>query len=46
MFYQVFLSPQMKRSAIISDKVGTYQLSQELLNDLRLSKALRKLKPS
>ena len=36
MFYQIFLSPQMKRSAIISNKHGIYELPQELPNDLRL----------
>ena len=34
MFYQIFLSPQMKRIVIISDKHGIY----ELPNDLRLRK--------
>ena len=34
MFYQIFLSPQVKRSAIISNKHGT----NELPNDLRLRK--------
>ena len=36
MFYQVFLSPQVKRSAIISNKQGVYELPHELPNDLRL----------
>ena len=36
MFYQIFLSPQVKRSAIISNKQGLYELSHELPNDLRL----------
>ena len=36
MFYQVFLSPQVKRSAIISNKEGVYELPHELPNDLRL----------
>ena len=36
MFYQIFLSPQVKRSAIISNK-GVYELPHELPNDLRLS---------
>ena len=35
-FYQVFLSPQMKRSAIISNKQGAYELPHELPSDLRL----------
>ena len=38
-FYQIYLSPQVKRSVIISDKDGiTYhgiELPDELLNDLR-----------
>ena len=37
MFYQIFLSPQVKRSAIISNKQGVYHLPHELLNNLRLS---------
>ena len=37
-FYQSFLSPQVKRSAIISNKQGVYELPQELPNDLRLRK--------
>ena len=36
MFYQIFLSPQVKRSAIISNKHGIYQLPRHLPNDLRL----------
>ena len=36
MFYQIFLSPQVKRSAIISNKQGVYELSYKLLNYLRL----------
>ena len=36
MFYQIFLSPQVKRSSIISNKQGVYELSHELPNDLRL----------
>ena len=36
MFYQIFLSPQMKRIVIISDKHGIYELPHELPNDLRL----------
>ena len=34
MFYQIFLSPQVKRSAIISNKHGIYELPHELPNDL------------
>ena len=36
MFYQIFLSLQVKRSAIISKKHGIYELPHELSNDLRL----------
>ena len=44
MFYQIFLSPQVKRCAIITYKHGIYELPHELPNDLRLRKLdLRKL---
>ena len=36
MFYQSFLSPQVKPSAIIGNKHDIYDLPQELPNDLRL----------
>ena len=36
MFYQIFLSLQVKQSAIISIKQGVYELPHELPNDLRL----------
>ena len=36
MLYQIFISPQVKRSAIISNKQGVYELPHELPNDLRL----------
>ena len=36
MFYQTFLSPQLKRCAIITYKHGIYGLHHELLNDLKL----------
>ena len=36
MFYQIFLSPQMKRWAIITYKHGIYELPHELPNHLRL----------
>ena len=42
MFYQIILSPQVKRCAIIAYKHGIYELPHELQNDLRL-KDLRKL---
>ena len=35
MFDQIFLSPQMKRSVIISNKHHIYQLPHEMPNDLR-----------
>ena len=41
MFYQFFLSPQVKRCAIITYKHGVYELPHEFANDLRQD--LRKL---
>ena len=38
MFYQIFLSPQVKRWANITYKHGIYELPHELPNDLRLRK--------
>ena len=34
--FDVFLSPQVKRCAVITYKHGIYELPHELLNDLRL----------
>ena len=36
MFYQIFLSPQVKRWTIITYKRGIYELPLELPNHLRL----------
>ena len=36
LFYQIFLSPQVKPTVIISNKNGIYELSHELPNDLSL----------
>ena len=36
MFYQIFFSPQVKRSPIISNKQGIYELPHELKNDIKL----------
>ena len=36
MLYQIFFSPQVKRSVIISNEYGIYDLPHELPNDLRL----------
>ena len=36
MFYQIFYSPQVKRWAIITYKLGIYELPNEFPNDLRL----------
>ena len=36
MFYQIFLSPQVKQWKIITYKHGIYLLPHELLSDLRL----------
>ena len=37
MFYQIFLSPQVKRRAIITYQHGIYEYPYELLNDLILT---------
>ena len=34
--YQIFVSPQVEWSVIISNKHGIYELPQELPNDFRL----------
>ena len=39
MFFQIFLSPQVKGSAIIGNKQGVYELANEFLNDLKIKKA-------
>ena len=36
MFYQIFVSPQVKRRAIITCKHIICELPQDLLNELRL----------
>ena len=36
MFYQIFLSPQVKQCAIITYEHGIYELLEELPNNLRL----------
>ena len=36
LFYQIFLSQQVKRSASIGNKHGIYELAHELPYDLRL----------
>ena len=38
MFNQIFLSPEVKRCAIITYKQGIYEFPHELPNDLRLRK--------
>ena len=43
MFYQIFLSPQVKRWAIITYKHGIYQLPHKLPNDLRKLGNIRKV---
>ena len=35
MFYQIYVSSQVKRSTIISNKRGMHELPHELPNDLR-----------
>ena len=41
MFYQIFISSQVKRCAIITYKHGIYGLPHELLNGSRLRNNLR-----
>ena len=36
MFYQIFFSPQVKQSMIISNKHGIYELPHNLVNYVRL----------
>ena len=36
MFYQIFLSPQVKQIVIISNRHGIYELPHELPNNLKL----------
>ena len=36
MFYQVFLSPEVKKCAVITHKHGIYELPHEFQDDLRL----------
>ena len=36
MLYQIFLSPQVKRCAIITYKHSIYELPHELPNDIRV----------
>ena len=36
MFYQVFLSPEVKKCAVITNKHGIYELPHEFPDDLRL----------
>ena len=43
MFYQTFLSPQVKQFAIITYEHGIYEFPHELANDLEL-RDLRKLR--
>ena len=43
MFYQIFLSPQVKRCAIITYKHARYKLPHELPNDLKNIRNLSKL---
>ena len=47
MFYQIFLSPQVKRSAIITYKYGIDEFPHALPNDLNLgSYEIRKYQES
>ena len=44
MFYQIFLSPQEKRCAIITYKHGIYELPHELPNNVRLKTKLENIR--
>ena len=47
MFYHIFLSPQVKRWAVITYKHGIYKLPHELPSDLRVtSQEIRKYQES
>ena len=46
MFDKIFVSPQVKRMVIISNKHGIYELPHELPNNLRLRKYQEDLKTS
>ena len=37
LLYQIFISPQVKKSMIIRNKHGIYELSNKLPNDVRLT---------
>ena len=43
MFYQIFLSPQVKGWAIITYKDGIHELPHELPNDLRKMSKLERM---
>ena len=43
MFYQFFLSPQVKRSKINSNKHGIYELPNKVRQDLRKLGKVRKI---
>ena len=40
MFYQIFLSSQVKRWALITNKHGIYKLPHKLPNDLKFRKLI------
>ena len=47
MFYQIFLPPKIRRGTDIGNKHGTYELPDQLPNDLRLkTKGQEKFKAS
>ena len=41
MFYQMFLSQQVKRNVIITSKNGKYELTDELPNDMETEENLK-----
>ena len=46
MFHQIFFSPQLKRSVIITNKHGIYELPYELPKNVRLRNYQENLKTS
>ena len=46
MLYEIFLSPQVKRIVIVSNKHGIYELPQRVAERLKVDLRLRKLRSS
>ena len=46
MLYEIFFSPQVKQSVVVSNKHGIYELPHETRNNVRLRKDQENLKTS